>query len=189
MNNSSIPLHEAEVAVVTLLDFLGYDTSSASLKQTPARVIKSFQEMTRGEQELPELYLRSLFDEANDQMVLVKNLYFTSLCEHHLLPFSGVAAIGYLPSKGRVVGLSKIDRVLQAYARRLQIQEKLTAQIATCMQKALEPQGVGVLIRATHGCMSCRGVRQPSAETVTSCLLGKIRDEPETRQEFFRLAE
>jgi GTP cyclohydrolase I len=176
-----------EDAVVRLLEFIGEDPGRPGLTDTPGRVIRSFAEMTAGYGvDVAELLSRT-FDDRCDEMVLVRDIDFTSLCEHHLLPFTGVASVGYVPGE-RVVGLSKIARLVDVYARRLQVQERMTVEIAAALDLHLSPRGVGVVVRARHSCMGCRGVRKPSAEMVTSALLGVFRDKPEARSEFLALA-
>jgi GTP cyclohydrolase I len=172
---------EAEAAVKKILEYIGEDTAREGLLKTPYRVAKSFLELTEGYQQDPQQILSTTFAEACDEMVVVRDIEFWSLCEHHLLPFHGVATVGYLP-RDRVVGLSKIGRVVQCFSRRLQVQEKLTQQIANAIMEHLHPHGVGVIVKASHQCMAMRGVKSP-AEMVTSCLLGQFRD-PATRAEF-----
>lgn len=162
-------------AVRYLLQCVGEDPDREGLVDTPKRVVRALAEMTRGYREEPETVLGTVFEEDCDQMVVVRGIRFASLCEHHLLPFTGTAAVGYIP-QGKVVGLSKIPRLVEAYARRLQMQERLTAQVASGIDSVLRPLGVGVVMRAHHACMGCRGVRQPDAEMVTSHLIGAARD-------------
>ena len=162
------------------------DPTREGLVDTPKRFAKAFLEMTSG-YHVDVSGLFTVFDkETYDQMVVVKDVEFTSLCEHHLLPFVGVAHVGYIP-EDKIVGLSKIARVVDAFARRLQVQERLTMQVAAAIQTHLRPRGVAVLMEAHHQCMSCRGVRKANAKMVTSEVLGCFRDEPETRAEFFSL--
>lgn len=177
-----------EDAVIRLLEYIGEDPNRAGLKGTPERVIRAFAEMTDGYKIDPNSILTTRFEERCDEMVVVRGIEFTSLCEHHLLPFVGVATVGYVPNKD-VVGLSKIPRVVDAFAHRLQVQERLTIQIAETIDECLSPLGVGVVIEARHSCMGCRGVRKPSAEMVTSSLLGVFRDKPEARAEFLSFAK
>jgi GTP cyclohydrolase I len=153
------------------------------LRDTPRRVLEAFKELTAGYHVDPAALLKAQFErDGYDQVVTVRGIDFTSLCEHHLLPFTGTAAVGYLPAE-RVVGLSKLARLVQAYASRLQLQERLTQQIATALQEHLQPQGVAVVLRARHACMGCRGIRKPGAEMVTSALLGVFRTENAARAE------
>lgn len=172
---------EAENAVRSILNFIGEDPNREGLVKTPYRVAKAFKELTEGYHQDPKKILGTTFNEACDEMVVVRDIQFWSLCEHHLLPFHGRAIVGYLP-KDRIVGLSKIGRIVHCFSRRLQVQEKLTQEIANSIMENLQPHGVGVVIKAVHQCMAMRGVRTP-AEMVTSCMLGAFR-EPATRQEF-----
>jgi len=176
----------AEAAVRRLLHFLGEDPDRDGLRDTPRRVVSALMEMTEGGSLDPASVLGTTFDVPYDQMVVVAGIEFTSLCEHHLLPFEGEAVVGYLPTD-RVVGLSKIARLVEAYARRLQVQERMTQQIAQTMQDVLSPSGVGVVLRARHSCMACRGIRK-RADMVTSALLGAMRDDGQAREEFLALS-
>lgn len=176
---------DAEQAVRTLLAWIGEDVDRNGLLNTPARVVRALTELTAGYQiDIAEL-LDVTFDEHHDQLIVVTPIPFESLCEHHLLPFHGVAHVGYLPSAG-IVGLSKIARLVDAYARRLQVQERMTTQIADALNDHLHPLAVGVLIEATHTCMSMRGARR-QASMVTSKLTGFLRERPDLRNEFFQL--
>jgi len=176
-------LHAAERAVADLLRALGKDPTSEHLGDTPRRVANAYAEMLR-----PRDFKLTTFpnDEGYDELVLAKSIPVQSLCEHHLLPFRGVAHVGYLPGE-RILGLSKLARVVELFARDLQVQERLTKQVADWLQEHLAPKGVGVVIEAEHLCMSLRGVRASGALTVTSSLHGLLREEPKTRQEFFAL--
>jgi len=160
------------------------------LRETPKRYLKAMDEWTSGYKVDPASLLKTFDDgaEGYDEMVLVKDIPVYSLCEHHLAPFFGTAVVGYIPS-GRVVGLSKVARVVDAYARRFQVQERLTTQIADLLHKELRPRGVGVLLRCRHLCMESRGVRTPGSFTITSSLQGAMRLLPEAREEFLRLAQ
>ena len=180
------PHHEAERAVETLLRWVGEDPRRDGLADTPARVAKAFREMTSGYLEDPAEILSRTFEETSDEMVILRGITFQSMCEHHLLPFLGTATVGYLP--GKVVGISKLARLVNCFARRLQIQERLTRQIADAVEKHLEARGVAVVIRAQHLCMACRGVRQMESEMVTSAMLGTLRTDATSRAEFLRLA-
>jgi GTP cyclohydrolase I len=159
------------------------------LDETPARVVRALEELTAGYAQDPGLILSKVFSESDgyDQMVVLRDIEFTSLCEHHLLPFSGTAVVAYIP-QGKVVGLSKLARVVECFARRLQLQERMTQQIANAIDEHLTPQGVGVIVAAHHQCMGCRGVKQPRAEMVTSALRGALLREDSARAEFLRLA-
>lgn len=185
---SSDFLDPAERAVRVLLAELGEDVDRPGLRDTPARVVRALREMTSGGAVDPAELLGTVFPDAFDEMVVVRAVEFTSLCEHHLLAFTGTATVGYIPNGSGVVGLSKLARLVECYARRLQVQERMTQQIAEAIDKHLQPLGVGVVVRARHSCMGCRGVRKPGAEMVTSSLLGAMRDEPQTRAEFLTLA-
>lgn len=172
---------QAEESVRNILKFIGEDPSREGLIKTPHRVVKAFQELTEGYSQDPKQILSTTFSAEYDEMVVVKKIQFWSLCEHHLLPFHGTATVGYLP-RDRVVGLSKIGRLVHCFSKRLQIQEQMTQQIAHAMMEHLNPRGVGVIVEATHQCMAMRGVKTPAVMT-TSCLLGEFR-KPETRAEF-----
>lgn len=180
---------DAEAAVRTLIQWAGDDPDREGLQDTPARVARSYRELFAGYESDPREYLKRTFEEVGgyDELVVLKDIRLVSFCEHHMLPVIGRAHVGYLPTN-RVVGISKLARVVQGFARRLQIQEKLTAEIAVAIQEILEPQGVGVVIEAEHSCMTLRGVNTPGSTLTTSRLLGVIRDDPRTRQEFLRLA-
>jgi len=181
---------QARWAVRRLLELLGEDVEREGLVDTPDRVWRMLQEVTSGRGVDVDVLLSKTFPCKHDEMVVLRGIEFASTCEHHLMPFTGTATVGYIPSTeegGRVLGLSKLARVVDAFSRRLQIQEQLTDQIATAIQGALKPLGVGVVLRAHHGCMGCRGVRKPGAEMVTSRLIGKVR-EGVVRGEFLALA-
>lgn len=171
-------------AVRRILQYIGEDVKREGLRDTPARVSRAWLQLTEGYNQDPALILSRTFEETYDQMVVVRDIEFWSCCEHHLLPFHGHVTVGYLPN-GRVVGLSKVARLVRIYSRRLQVQERLTQQIALAIEEHLKPIGVGCIVRATHSCMAMRGV-QTSAPTVTSCLLGAVRDT--AREEFLSLA-
>jgi GTP cyclohydrolase I len=176
---------EAEKAVHTLLRWTGDDPAREGLRDTPARVAKAFEDWFSGYGQDPEEYLKRTFEEVEgyDDMVVLKDIRFESHCEHHLAPIIGRAHVGYLPSN-KVVGISKLARVVEAFARRLQVQEKMNAQIAYCIQKVLEPKGVAVVIEAAHQCMTTRGVHKTGVTMVTSTMLGAFRDNDVTRREF-----
>jgi GTP cyclohydrolase IA len=179
-----VDLDHAERAVADLLVALGQDPDSEHLRDTPRRVAAAYAELLTPLQFNPTTFPN---DEGYNGLVLAKAIPFNSLCEHHLLPFSGVAHVGYLPGD-RILGLSKLARVVQLFARRLQVQERLTKQIADWIEQHLEPQGVGVVLEAEHSCMSLRGVRATGSRTVTSTLYGALRDDPRSRQELFSCA-
>jgi GTP cyclohydrolase IA len=179
---------EARAAVRTLLQWAGDDPEREGLRDTPDRVIKAYREFFEGYEQNPVDILARTFEEVEgyDEMVILRDIPMESHCEHHLVAFTGVAHVAYLPEK-RVVGISKLARVVDVYAHRLQIQEKLTRQIAEAIQDALQPKGVGVVIEASHECMTTRGVRKTGVKMVTSCLLGAFRDDPSTRREFLAM--
>jgi GTP cyclohydrolase IA len=166
---------------------LGEDPEREGIRETPDRVASSLQFLTRGAQEDPIALLRgALFDSDVDQMVVLKDVEFYSLCEHHLLPFYGRCHIAYLPD-GQIVGLSKLGRVIDAFSRRLQVQERLTSQVAEAIQEAVQPKGVGVVMEAHHLCMMMRGVEKQTSLAVTSCMLGRFKRDARTRGEFLQL--
>jgi GTP cyclohydrolase I len=176
-----------ERAVELLLAALGEDGARDGLRETPKRVMRAWREMTSGYNEDPARVLAKRFDaDGYDEMIAVRDIEFWSTCEHHLLPFHGKVTVGYLPGTS-VVGLSKIPRLVHCFARRLQIQERLTSQIATALERHVEAKGVGVVMSATHLCMAARGVRAPS-QMITSKLLGTIRDDARARSEFLAFA-
>lgn len=180
---------EAEAAVRTLIAWAGDDPDREGVRDTPARVARSYRELFSGYDEDPRLFLERTFEEVGgySELIVLRDIRVVSVCEHHMLPVVGRAHVGYLPTS-RVVGISKLARVVHGFARRLQIQEKLTAEIAEAIQEVLRPQGVGVVIEAEHSCMTLRGVNTPGSSLTTSRLLGVIRDDPRTRDEFLRLA-
>lgn len=174
-------------AVRTLLAGLGEDPDREGLEKTPARVEKALGFLTKGYHEDPKALVNdALYSVGYDEMVLVKDIDVFSMCEHHLLPFHGKAHVAYIPN-GKVIGLSKIPRLVDMYARRLQVQERLTVQIAETIRDAIHPRGVGVVIEAVHFCMMMRGVEKQNAVAVTSCMLGGFRDRQPTREEFLEL--
>lgn len=176
-----------EELVREVLVRLGEDPARDGLRDTPSRVERSMRFLTKGYDEDPEKILRgALFDVEYDEMVIVKDIEMFSLCEHHMLPFYGKVHVAYLP-KGKVLGLSKIPRLVEAFSRRLQVQERLTVQIAETIQKAINPIGVGVVIEARHLCMMMRGVEKQHSAAVTSSMLGAFREEQQTREEFLSL--
>ena len=178
----------AEDAVRTLIAWIGDDPEREGLKGTPKRVIRAYEEFFGGYEDDPVGYLTRTFEEVDgyDEMVVLRDIRFESHCEHHMLPIIGCAHVAYLPTN-RVVGISKLARVVEAYAKRLQIQEKLTAQIANTVSEVLRPQGVGVVVEAAHQCMTMRGVHKPGVTMVTSQMLGKFRSDSRTRREFMSL--
>jgi GTP cyclohydrolase I len=176
---------ETEAAVRVLLGWIGEDPAREGLRDTPARVVRAFEEYSAGYGLDPTDILRRTFSEVEgyDEMVVLRDIGFQSHCEHHLAPIIGRAHVAYLPTR-RVVGISKLARVVEAFAKRLQIQERMTAQIADAIQDVLEPRGVGVVVEATHHCMTSRGVRKPGSLMITSRLLGEFKTNPDTRREF-----
>jgi len=179
---------EAKEAVRTLIRWAGDDPSREGLLDTPKRVIQTYTEFFRGYSEDPDSILRTTFEETDgyDEMVVLKDINFESYCEHHIVPFVGKAHVAYLPAE-RVVGISKLARIVDAFAKRLQIQEKLTAQIANTINDVLSPKGVAVMMEATHQCMTTRGVKKPGVRMVTSTMLGAFRENPSTRREFLSI--
>lgn len=189
INNDNRPSRaEAEDAVRVLLRWAGDDPTREGLLDTPKRVIKSYEEFFAGYQEDPAAILSRTFEETNDydEMVLLRGIRLESYCEHHMVPIIGVAHVAYLP-RNRVVGISKLARVVDVYAKRLQIQEKLTTQIADTIHEVLDPRGVAVVIESSHQCMTTRGVHKTGVTMITSRMIGAFRDNPNTRREFLDL--
>ena len=177
-----------EAAVREILAAIGEDPDRDGLRDTPARVARMYAEVCGGLHEDPAVHLLTTFDAGHDELIMVRDITLFSLCEHHLLPFSGVAHVGYIPNgDGRVTGLSKLVRLVEAFARRPQVQERLTTQIADAVAEALDPRGVIVVIEAEHLCMSMRGVRKPGSKTVTSAVRGLLRSDDKTRSEALRM--
>jgi GTP cyclohydrolase IA len=181
---------EAEAAFRTIIRWAGDDPERSGLIETPARIARAFEEYFAGYGNDPAEVLQKTFEEIEgyDEMIVLRGIRFVSHCEHHLAPIVGRAWVAYVPS-GRVVGISKLARIVEAYAKRLQIQERMTAQIANTIEEVLQPRGVGVILKATHHCMTTRGVDQPDTDLVTSRMLGCFRDDPRTRQEFVGLTD
>lgn len=180
---AGVDLDRISVAVREILLAVGEDPDREGLARTPERVAKSYAELFSGLREDPRRHLDVTFDEHHHEMVVLRDIPFASVCEHHLLPFTGHAHIGYIP-KGRVVGLSKLARLVEGFARRPQVQERLTSEIADAIMETLRPDGCGVVIEAVHTCMTLRGVKKPGATMVTSAMRDGFRRRPETRAEF-----
>ncbi len=176
---------DAEAAVRTLLRWAGDDPSREGLLDTPKRVVKAYGDWFSGYAIDPDDYLQRTFEEVEgyDEMIVLRDIEYESHCEHHMAPIIGRVHVGYLP-KGRVVGISKLARVVEAYARRFQVQEKMTAQIAQCIQRALQPQGVAVVVEGAHECMTTRGIHKRGVSMLTSSMLGTFREDARTRNEF-----
>ena len=181
---------QAEEAIRTLLLWAGDDPEREGLVDTPKRVAAAFEDWFSGYKDNPVLFLKRTFEEVEgyDEMIVLRDIEFESHCEHHMAPIIGHAHVGYLP-RNKVVGISKLARVVEAYARRLQVQEKMTAQVANCIWDVLNPKGVGVIIEATHQCMTTRGIHKTNVSMVTSTMLGTFRKDAGTRAEFLRLID
>jgi len=180
----SVDRDRVEQLVGELLEAVGEDPGREGLRATPRRVASMYEELFAGVDDDPESYLTVTFAADHDEMVMVRDIPFASLCEHHMIPFMGKVHVGYIPgADGRVTGLSKLARLVDAYARRLQVQERMTTQIADTMEKVLVPLGVLVVVEAEHLCMSMRGVKKPGTLTITSAVRGLFRDDPRTRAE------
>jgi GTP cyclohydrolase IA len=181
---------DVEAAVRTLLRWAGDDPDREGLRETPKRVLRAYRDWFSGYGINPEDYLRRTFEEVGgyDEMIVLRDIGFESHCEHHIAPFIGRAHVGYLPTN-RVVGISKLARVVDGFARRLQVQEKMTAQIAECIERVLKPRGVGVVVDASHMCMTTRGVHKRGVSMITSKMLGTFREDARTRGEFLRFID
>lgn len=184
---NNVSRRDAEEAVLTLLRWSGENPEREGLLDTPKRVVKAYEDWFSGYAMDPDDYLARTFEEVAgyDEMIVLRDIQFESHCEHHMAPIIGRAHVGYLPD-GKVVGISKLARVVEAYARRFQVQEKMTAQIAGCIQRALAPMGVGVVVEAAHECMTTRGVHKRGVSMVTSTMLGTFREDARTRSEFLQ---
>lgn len=187
MEHKPINREKVEKAVRMILEAIGEDPEREGLVNTPRRVARMCEEIFRGTEEDPRDFLKVSFTEFHDELVLVKDIPIYSMCEHHFLPFYGKAHVAYIPKGGRVVGISKLVRVAEAYARRPQLQERLTSQIADCIYDTVKPFGVAVIIQAEHMCMTMRGVRKPGALTVTSAVRGLFETRAQTRNELLSL--
>jgi GTP cyclohydrolase IA len=185
--DSSVSQEEMMDAVRTIIKGVGEDPEREGLLKTPKRVADAMRFLTGGyNQSLDEIINGAIFDEGHNEMVLVRDINFFSMCEHHMLPFMGRAHVAYIPNQ-KVVGLSKLARIVEMYSRRMQVQERLTRQVAEALQEVLEPQGVAVVMEATHMCMVMRGVQKPGSWTVTSAMLGAFQEDQRTREEFLNL--
>ena len=184
-NRNGVARGDAEAAVRTLLRWAGDDPTREGLLDTPKRVVKAYGDWFSGYAIDPDDYLHRTFEEVEgyDEMIVLRDIEYESHCEHHMAPIIGRVHVGYLPS-GRVVGISKLARVVEAYARRFQVQEKMTAQIAQCIQRALRPQGVAVVVEGAHECMTTRGIHKRGVSMLTSSMLGTFREDARTRNEF-----
>ncbi len=189
-NRNGVARADAEAAVRTLLRWAGENPEREGLIDTPKRVVKAYGDWFSGYAIDPDEYLARTFEEVcgYDEMIVLRDIEYESHCEHHMAPIIGKVHVGYLPN-GRVVGISKLARVVEAYARRFQVQEKMTAQIANCIQRALQPQGVAVVVEGAHECMTTRGVHKRGVSMVTSTMLGAFRDDARTRKEFLSFIE
>lgn len=187
---ASVTQQQAEAAVRTLLVWAGEDPAREGLRDTPSRVVRAYRDWFSGYSNDPAEYLRRTFEEVAgyDEMIVLRDIEFESHCEHHMAPIIGRAHVGYLPTN-KIVGISKLARVVDGYARRFQVQEKLTAQIARCIDDVLKPRGVGVVIDATHQCMTTRGVHKRGVSMITSKMLGAFREDARTRAEFLRFID
>ena len=185
---SKVTRSDAEQAIATLLNWIGEDPSREGLVKTPARVAAAYEDWFRGYNDDPDQYMDRTFTEIDgyDEMVILKDIRFESHCEHHMAPIIGKVHIGYLPDK-RVIGISKLARVVESYSKRLQVQERMTAQIAHCIHDALKPKGVGVIVEASHQCMTTRGVNKAGVSMITSQLLGLFKTDARTRSEFLNI--
>ncbi len=183
----SIDTEKLKTGVKLMLEGMGEDPDREGLKATPHRVAKMYQEVLAGQDKDPADIIKVLRDECYDELVLIRDIPFYSLCEHHLLPFHGHAHVAYIPEDDRITGISKLSRVVELYARRLQVQERMTTQVADALMESLVPKGVMVVVEAEHLCMTMRGVQKPGAITVTSVVRGIFRDKPATRSEMLSL--
>jgi GTP cyclohydrolase I len=173
--------------VELILQGIGEDTRREGLLETPSRVARMYQELLYGTNLDPANEITCLFNEENEELILVRDLQFASICEHHMVPFIGLAHVGYIPQDGRITGLSKLARLVELAARRLQVQERMTTQIADALLRSLSPKGVAVMVEAEHFCMSMRGARKPGSKTVTSAFRGVFKDDSKMRTEFISL--
>lgn len=189
MTNQPVDKAKIEAAFKMILEALGEDPDREGLAQTPKRIARMYEEIFAGINSDPKDFLDVSFTEYHDELVLIKNIPMYSMCEHHFLPFYGVAHVAYIPKGGKVVGISKLARVVDSYSHRPQLQERLTSQIADCIFETLKPMGVGVVIQAEHMCMTMRGIKKPGSLTVTSAVRGIFETRPETRAELLSLIQ
>jgi GTP cyclohydrolase I len=185
-SNKEIDTQRIEKAVREILEAIGEDVEREGLRDTPARVARMYGELLAGMREDPDIYLQKVFHEDYDEIVLLRDIPFYSVCEHHMLPFIGQAHVAYLP-KGRVLGVSKLARIVECFSRRLQCQERLTGQIADIIMDRLKPMGTAVVLEASHSCMTIRGIKKPGSVMVTSALRGIFRRDPRSRNEIISL--
>ena len=185
--NNKINLEKIAAGVRLMLEGMGEDPDRDGLLKTPMRVAEFYQELTEGMWDDAAEHVKPLPGDSHDEMVIVKDISFSSVCEHHLAPFIGKCSIAYIPKDGRIVGLSKLARIVEVFAKRLQVQERLTQQIANALNDNLQPLGVMVVMEAEHTCMTMRGVKKPGARTITSAVLGGFRKDPRTRSEAMSL--
>ncbi|HEX6185572.1 MAG TPA: GTP cyclohydrolase I FolE [Pyrinomonadaceae bacterium] len=184
-----VDLDKIERGIRLILEGVGEDGARAGLQRTPRRVAEMYAELTAGMREDPSVHVQPLPGDRHDEMVIVKDIHFASLCEHHLAPFVGKCHIAYIPKEGRIVGLSKLARLVETFARRLQVQERLTSEIADTLFEGLKPVGAMVVMEAEHTCMTIRGVKKPGAVTITSAIRGGFRKDPRTRAEAMALIQ
>jgi len=189
MSEQTVDLEKIERGVRLILEGIGEDVDRPGIADTPSRVARMYAEICEGLHLSPEEFLKVVPDETHDEMIVVKNIPLYSICEHHLVPFHGVAHIAYIPEGGRILGLSKLARIVDRISRRPQIQERLTTQVAELLDDGLRPKGVMVLIEAEHLCMSMRGIKKPGTTTVTSAVRGSFRRDPRTRAEAMAIIE
>lgn len=185
--NKKVDLDKIAQGVRLILEGIGEDADRDGLKETPRRVADFYAELTEGMWDEPKEHIKALPGDSHDEMVIVKDISIASVCEHHLAPFTGKCHIAYIPKDGRIVGLSKLARIAEIFAKRLQVQERLTQEIANTLYEGIEPLGVMVVIEAEHTCMTLRGVKKSGSKTITSCVLGGFRKDPRTRAEAMSL--
>ena len=188
-SHGEVDLDKIERGIRLVLEGVGEDPDRAGLRRTPRRVAEMYSELTAGMREDPRVHVVPLPGDKHDEMVIVKDIHFASLCEHHLAPFVGRCHLAYIPREGRIVGLSKLARLIETFARRLQVQERLTSEIADTLFDGLKPVGVMVVMEAEHTCMTVRGVKKPGAVTITSAIRGGFRKDPRTRAEAMALIQ